>query len=111
MERRRILLIALATAAGCILLTAVGYLLVGPTLVANRSFAQIQLGDTRASVIAALGKPRSQVPSSELDRYSDCEIDEASTIQTVDLWVKGADLLYLVGYSNQQVAAKCSAAW
>jgi len=111
MRRTGTLLLAMTAVVGCALAVAAGYFLFASPLSANRAFAEIQLGDPRAEVILTMGEPRMQVQPEELARYSDCEADETSSAQAVDLWVKGFDMLFLVGYSDQRVVAKCSAAW
>jgi Prokaryotic membrane lipoprotein lipid attachment site len=111
MRRTIVTLVAIAVLTGCALAAAAGYFLFVSPLSANRAFTEIQLGAPRASVIATMGEPRMQVEPGELTRYSDCEIDETSSAQAVDLWVKGFDMLFLVGYSDELVVAKCSAAW
>ncbi len=111
MKRANIFRLGVVGLTGFAIFVAVGYSLIDGSLSADRAFTQIQLGDTRASVITVMGQPMRQVTARELDRYSDCEVEEVRSIQSVDIWVKGVDMIYLIGYSDQRVAAKCSAAW
>ena len=111
MKRAHIVQLGVVGLTMLAIFVAVGYFLIDRSLSADRAFTQVQLGETRASVITVMGQPNRQVTARELDRYSDCEVEEARSIQSVDIWVKGVDMIYLVGYSDQLVAATCSAAW
>jgi len=97
-------------AAGGLMLLVVYSVFVVPVR-ADRDFDRIRLGDPRSAVLATFGEPKDQVEPDALSRYRDCELKDGVPAETVDLWIKGFDSVFLVGHSDGRVVAKCSAAW
>lgn len=111
MRRRHITFLLTAAVATFAAAAVVGYVLFVSPLRAIRAFDRISLGDPRVVVIASLGEPKSQAQPRELALHRDCELDETAPADTVEVWVKGLDLIFVVGYSEGRVVAKCSEVW
>jgi hypothetical protein len=77
---------------------------------ADKCFAELWLGDSRAQVSELMGRPRRTKGADELNRYRSCQIEEGTRATEVLVFMKGIDRLFIVGLRDDRVVAKCSVA-
>jgi len=101
-----IVLSVVGAIAACALLVVV----VSIPMRADRNFARLSLGASRAELRDLLGEPRRRKGPEELKRYRNCEVASGAQPTEVLVFMKGIDRLYIVGLAEDRVVAKCSTA-